>query len=261
MLDKKKIRLIIAISVAVILTIVGLAIWSNIASNKNPYGDGIKIQNYANNIKNLSKDYEFKMSLLLHKSVVDNLGKDIEGESVKDAYIRDSSNVQNEAKKGQQYSGSFIVDIASLEQSYKLQYAYSTKAGDPFMSGYPILVSCVNPKDVIYKDFKCKDGSSVESAQPQERAIIQSLPHTTLSYQLRADSSGENLVLRADLRIASMDLSGDEASRRNTVSQYKSEVTSWIRGKGFNPESYTIIYNYNDDGSVRIDEMNESSAH
>lgn len=232
---------------AIILSIVGLLL------NKNPYGESIQIQNYNNKIKNISNDYENNIEAQLYKAVQFNSEDKVNGAEVKDAFIRDGSDKQTEARKDVQYSGSFVVDIESRKESYKVQYAYSRNANDEFVSGYPVTVTCVDPSEVKYKEFNCKDGSENNTIQGKN-AIINFLPHETVSYTLRAELVDDTLTLHAELYIPSIDLSGNEASRREVVTMYKNEVTQWITAQGFKPEEYTIEYNYTDDGTKIIED-------
>lgn len=247
----KRLRNIIIVGVVVFVLIgIGLTI-ASILSNQNPYGKAIKIQNYSAKVKNLSKDYENNISSALYDIVNLNREDEFEGRDVKDAFIRDSSEVQNEALANVRYQGSFIVDIASLEQSYKVQYSYSTRENDPFIAGYPILLSCVDKADVKYENFDCKDlvsRSEESDGTTVSDPLINSLPYSTLSYGLLADTTSGSLVLKAELRIPESDLRGDLGSKQEVVRNYKRMVTDFIRTRGFDPAKYTIDYNYTDNG-------------
>ena len=255
-----RVRIVIVISaivliiLAIVLSIIGFTV------NKNPYGESIKIQNYSAKVKNLSNDYENNISAALYDIVQKNSDSKVNGAEVKDALIRDQSEVQNEVLRQQRYQGSFIVDIASLKQSYSVQYAYSTRANDSFVSGYPILLSCLDEKDAIYKDFKCKDLVETEASTKQD-ALVNFLPHSMISYSLKADLSSGSLVLYATLNIPQSDLKGDAAANQETVRMYKKLVTDWIRSQGFDPATYTINYNYTDNGEIILnDEDNHADS-
>lgn len=252
--QEKQLRLIIIISIAVLVVLGIIVTIVALLNNKNPYGESITIQNYDQKVKNLSQDYEDNISASLYKIVDLNTEADVNGAEVKDAFIREGSEVQNEVLKGQRYQGSFIVDIDSLKQSYNVQYAYSTRDGDSFIAGYPILLSCVQPDKVKYDGFDCKDLIETQSSTQQLDALVNFLPHSTLSYSLKADATGDEFVVHAKLNIPEVDLKGDAASRQQTVQLYKSLVTDYIRSNGFDPEKYTIEYNYTDDGQKIIED-------
>lgn len=247
----KRLRIIIVIAIAVFVLLgIGLTI-ASIVANQNPYGKAIKIQNYGAKVQNLSKDYENNISSALYDIVNLNRDDEFEGRDVKDALIRDGSEVQNEAQANVRYQGSFIVDIASLEQSYKVQYSYSTRENDPFVAGYPILLSCVDEADVKYENFDCKDlvsRSEASDGTTKSDPLINALPYSTLSYGLQANTTSGSLILKAELRIPESDLRGDLASKQEIVRNYKRMVTDFIRTRGFDPSKYTIDYNYTDNG-------------
>lgn len=233
---------VIFVILVIILSIIG------ILANRNPYGESIDIKNYGQKVKNLSRDYEHNIEAQLYRAVRFNSKEKVNGASVNDAYIREGSDKQEVVKEDQQYAGSFIVDIESRKESYEVQYAYSRVQDDSFASGYPILVTCVDPQDVKYKEFACKDGSETDNIIKGANSIINFLPYETVSYEIRAELDGSALTIHANLFIPSSDLAGNEASRREVVAMYKNEVNTWIKDQGFNPADYTIEYNYTDDG-------------
>jgi len=243
--QRKRLLVLSVIGGVIILGIVLALIYQQVT--KNPYGDYIVIQNYNENVKNISRDYEHNISSQLYRTVKDNGdNENLTGSDVKDAYIRKDSAEQEEVKRNSQYSGSFIVDIESLRQSYLVQYNYSRNPDDGFTSGYPILISCVNKEDVIYEDFECGD-STIEAASTMD-PIITILPHSTLSYEAKAVYQDDTLVIYVDLDIPSSDLKGNQQSDAQVVALYKKEFTDYVRSQGFTPENYTISYNYNDAG-------------
>lgn len=256
--SKKRLRLIVIIGIIFLVVLAVVLLIVDQVMNKNPYGNYIKIQNYDAKVKNISKDYENKITSSLYDIVVLNLNEEIDGTAVEDAFIRESSEVQNEATRGSRYSGSFIVDIESLQQSYRVQYSYSNITNDNFVSGYPILLSCVNPQDVKYTDFKCKDLTNTETTiNTPKDSIVNFLPYSTLSYSLRGDLTGESLIIHAELRIASVDMPTDTNERREVIQTYKNMVTDWIRSKGYDPTTYTIEYNYDGNGNLIEDDAHD----
>src|SRR5690606_34180751 len=105
----------------------------------------------------------------------------------------------------------------------------------------------VPEKDVIYDDFKCKGTLAEENFEVQD-ALVSYLPYSTLSYKIWADITSGDLIINADLRIPTVDLSSDEATRRMVVAHYKKSVTDWITSKELDASKYTINYNYSDTG-------------
>ena len=244
--ERRKLFLITG-SIIGILVIIGIIISViSINANKNQYGEAITIKGYDQKVKNLSKEYKDNISAALYDAVKFNSEGEVKASDIKDATIRDGSDKQGEIERASKYTGSFIVDIPSITQSYKIQYSYSSDPNDPILSGYPILVDCVPTEDVIYKDFKCK--SILSGNTTKEDPIISNLPKETLGYKLWADTTSGTLVLNANLRIPEIDLSGNENSRRDVVAHYKQTVIDWITSLGLDASKYTINYDYSDTG-------------
>lgn len=236
--DRKTIKLV-AIGIAV-LALIGIALFIvDSQLNKNPYGDNVAIKNYDQKVKNLPNDYKNLFSAMLFEAVKVNL-PDVKPGDINGGTIREGSDTQQEVTTGRQYAGSFIVDIESVKQSYRVQYEYSSNPGDGFSSGYPLLVSCLEKDELIYGDFNCKDKQTENSQETDP--IIGILPYVTLDYELRAiyDDSGD-ITLRAQLFLSAADYrSGIE----KIVAQRKKSVEQWIRSAGYNPANYVINYIY-----------------
>ena len=240
-----------------IITIVGILFFIIIGvfiyiaysnANKNEYGESLSINNYDQKVKNLSKQYKDAITASLYKTVLLNSSNEVKASSIKDAIIRENSDSQDEVIKNEQYTGDFIVDIASIKQSYKVQYTYSKTVDNEVLSGYPILVSCLDVKDLKYGDFKCKDLYVDKSKQ--DDVIVGYLPYNTLDYRLTGNTTTGELVINAKLNITPGDLKGSVESRQKIVAMYKKEVTNWIKSKNLDPSKYTIVYNYDDNGNL-----------
>jgi hypothetical protein len=238
-LNKKRLFLaiIIIVSVCIVLGIIATVTYNTL--NKNPYGQGIVINDFNKKVKNLPSDRVESISAMLYNTVQLNLKDGQEMPNIPDANIREGSEKQDEVTKNAQYSGSFIVDIESIRQSYKVTYSYSKDPNDDFMSGYPVGVSCLDGAEVIYKDFQCKDLTSEESKGVDP--IIYRLPHDTLTYRITAlEGDDATISLQIDLYLSSVDLSDSAAA----IQQYKLEALTWIESQGFNPDDYQITYSH-----------------
>lgn len=233
--------------VVMVALVAGIAAIYN-SLHKPSYSQGVAITNYDKKIKNLPDDRKQSIEAALSNTIKLNLPNGTAMPNIDDATIRDGSEQQTELVKNTRYKGSFIVDIASIKQSYRVQYAYSSDPNDSFAIGYPVNVTCLSINELKYGDFQCKSVVSEESKGIDP--IISQLPHTTLSYNLRASTTSGSLILYADLDIASVDLKGDLASKQRAVALYKKEVTDWIAQQGLDPSKYTIKYNYDDNGNL-----------
>lgn len=244
--DPKKVRsLVIGVVFFLILTI-GISILLYMNANKNQFGDHIPIKNYDQVISNLPKLYKDSISSSLYDIVEYNSTGKSEDElrNIKDAFIRENSSNQQVIKSNVQYAGDFIVDIPSIKQSYQVQYTYSNDPNDPILSGYPILVSCLDTAELIYGNFGCKNIHEEDTTDP----IVGLMPYESLDFSATADTSNENLIINVDLHISSIDLAGDIAAKREAVALYKKEFINWLKENGYNASDYTIHYNYSDDG-------------
>lgn len=250
----RKVRFFIVIGV-ILAFLVGLGFYISYLynnANKNPYGESIHIVNYDDKVKNISKDYKNNIEAFLYTTVKSNLNKDINGNDIKDAYIREGSDSQDAVTPGHQYYGKFIVDIASIKQSYLVTYAYSTEENDTdFTGGYPLTIQCLSGSDVIYSQFVCKDSFTDDSSvNTGLNAIIRYLPYSSLSFDIKADNSSGSLIIRVNLKIPSSYLNGSATLRKQAVASFKKEVGDWITKQGFSPSDYDIVYNYDDNGNL-----------
>jgi len=222
----------------------------NQVTNKNEYGEHIKIQNYNQKVKNVSNQLHEATEASLYNTVAKNTPEDTKVAKIGDAFIRDNSNTQDYDEENDIYSGKFIVDIESIKQSYLIQYTYIKDENNSEGLTNRVVISCVNKEDVKYESFKCTDFVT-EQAAPND-SIIQYLPFSNLSFSIAADTSAgdDKLVLHVELRIPESDLKGDLASKQEVVALYKNEVAKWLESKDLTPTDYTYSYNYSDNGDL-----------
>lgn len=228
---------------------IGVIVWIITAQVHNA-DDRTRIRDYDRLVKNLPDSYKAAIEGALRDMIAYNGIDASRLDSVQDATIREGTAEQEEALKDYRYTGRFIVDIESIGHSYLVQYEYSQRPEMNPQSGYPVLVSCLPEKQLIYGDFSCKERYTATDEKVKD-PIVSRLPRTTLSYRLIADATGKELILRVELRIPDIDLQGNQASRRKVVALYKKEVTDWITSQGLDPAKYTIYYNYLDNGNKR----------
>lgn len=246
LLSRKKLIIItVGLLVLLVLFVIVLAIISK--KDTNQFGKFIRIQNYSAKVKSLPSSVQDATESYLYNVVtLNNIPQD-KASRVSDALIRDNSDIQT--YNNNVYAGNYIVDMASIKQSYQVNYTYNR---DPnVIYGNPIVVSCLPKEKLIYGEFNCKD--IVSSQANKEDAILRYLPYQSYSFSIRPDATqGTRLVLVVNLTIASIDLKGDAVK---AVASYKAEVVKWIQSKGLDPQNYTIQYNYDDAGNL----INKSS--
>lgn len=251
MQSKQDRRKEITIIVIVLIVLIGLVLLVGFlfqSKSKNQFGNFIRIQNYDQKVKNLSPDMRDAMESYLYNIVKHNSKSDFDATTVKDAYIREGSDSQNLNQTGV-YNGTFIIDMASIKQSYQTQYSYSSNAYNTDVGGNPVVISCLPKEKLIYGEFNCTDFVSQQSSAND--VILQYLPYQNFSFKITPDATqGNTLVLNVELTIPDSDINGDLASKQHIVALYKQQVTDWITSKGANPSKYTIKYNYDDNGNL-----------
>jgi len=227
---KKIITIIIVITALFVLTI-----WYFL--QKSDYGPQLRIKNYDSKIKNLPNTRKQSIESMLYSTVKSN---NADPQNVSDANIREGSNYQDYISDKKLYSGSFIVDLPSIKQSYVVNYKYSSIDNSIDNSGYPVLVSCLSGDKIIYSEFKCTDLLAPQYIDYDP--IVKSLPYDTLKYRIRASVDSENKVTL----IVNMDLSNEDykIGREKSVNKYKAEISAWIVSLGLDPNKYTYDYIY-----------------
>ena len=247
--SRKKAAIILISLLAGLALIVGV-ISMFLKSDENQFGKYITIQNYSSKVKNTPDSVKEATESYLYTVVVMNIDSSTNASKINDAFIREGSEKQNYAMNV--YTGTYIVDMASIKQSYLVTYTYSSD--ETKLGGNPIVVSCLPKEDLIYGEFKCTDLVSKQAAE--DDGIIRYLPYENFSYKITPDATqGENLVLVVTLDIPQSDLKGNAASRAEVVAMYKKEVTDWITSKGIDPKRYVIQYNYDDAGNLIVKEQ------
>lgn len=233
---RNKAIIILLVVGPVVLAVVLFAIWK--INSPSTYVDQVKINGYSDSVKNLPGRYKDLMSAALYNMVEFNSKDSVDPSAIDDAQIREGTVDQSEVTQGRQYTGSYIVDIESVRQSYFVQYGWSNKPDLNVQSGYTVMVSCLSPSELKWGDFKCKnlhDGGA-DLVDP----IVSKLPHKTLSFELKADTTGDKLKLHAKLLIPEVDLRSTPSVVESVVGQYKEMVLGWIRSQGLNPDTYSI---------------------
>ena len=243
---KQKLAIIISVILGIILITVMIIVALN-RTNKNQFGEYITIQNYNQKVKNVSSGVKDAIQTSLYKIVKKNSADTFNVSTVGDATIRESSDSQKYDAPKLVYSGNFIVDIASIKQSYQVQYSYSS-SNTIDVGGNPVVLSCLSTDKLKYGDFNCKDAFSNQVEHVD--AIMQYLPYDNFDFKITPDATipGQALTLVVQLRIPDTILRGDANSKIAIIITYKKEVTDWIQSKSLDPSKFTIMYDYSDAG-------------
>ncbi len=244
--SRKRLFILIGIGSAVLILIGTLLaiLFSN--SYQNSIGKGIPINNFRDIVRNIPTVFQEEIEATLYTVVVDNSPEKEVG-LVRDAFIRDDSYEEMGTTEAVR-SGSFLVDIESLKQTYRVQFTYSGDETSVNNRGNASTVTCPLPEELRFGDFECSTFIGREAAP--DASIIQHLPYRSIGFSVFGiQENGESpLVLYADLNIPTTVLSSSIENRRDAVAAYKNDVLSWISSKGVSVDDYQIFYSHNDDG-------------
>jgi hypothetical protein len=123
------------------------------------------ISNYNEYVRNLSSEERSLLESALYNVIVFNL-RGTDPMNISDIQIRKDS-YRQELVSPDLYITEFIVDIASIKQSYRVWDAYSLAGSGAYMGEYPQLILCPTAEELIYGDFDCKDAISMEEGTGQ----------------------------------------------------------------------------------------------
>lgn len=135
--------IILAIAVIVLLVVSLMQLF-----RKNPYGPETRIDNIevVDDLPQTQKDQIFAQ---LYSVLKYNLGENEPPAS--GAIVREGTVDYGYNEDTKVYSGSFIVDVPSVEQSYKVQLDWSPEPDNMYLGGYPVLITCVPKSLQIYE--------------------------------------------------------------------------------------------------------------
>lgn len=154
---------------------------------------------------------------------------------VNDIAVRPESIKQNYNEQQRGYTGSFIVDIESLKQSYRVQYSYSSNENSTLNSGYPVVASCLEASELKYGAFDCQD-TSIE--QHLDDPLLSKLPYEAPFYSVTnsQSESGEQIV------IVKIMTNTNSSRTREAFARYKVEANAWIEQQGVKLSDYLVEY-------------------
>ena len=110
------------------------------------------ISNYDNVVRNLPESHREYANQMLLYTLQDNGVNSVPG----DITIRDGTYQQSVDDSKMLYTTTYIIDIPSVKQSYRITDTYSPISEyDP--TSYATVVTCLNTNELIYGDFGCHD--------------------------------------------------------------------------------------------------------
>lgn len=175
----------------------------------------------------------------LFRVINQNLDSPVAANSVKDVMIRNDSFSQDYDRDKGLHTVKFIIDIASLNQSYQVSYQWVDKPDqERSKDEWGTAVKCLSDKDQkVYPDFQCKDMFTQLDQRDQQDPIQRYLPHSTLYYKIILGT--EKKTLRATIYTTAAD---ERTNPEQAIAAYKQEINQWIDSKGLKHTDYKISY-------------------
>lgn len=212
--------------------------------HKNPYGNEIKINNFSEYYPEVPEDRRDVVFNGLYNIIVNNSEPNATIPK-SGAIIRENTAQSNFDEDIQNYRGSFIVDIAEIQQSYNVQFAWTEKRGE-VLYGDSLLITCIHGNDVIYNNFTCSD--ALTEQKDETNAILERFPiMKILPIDIEYYVGGYGAYVHYTI---SSDFGYNEDEDKQTFSVLISDYTGGnyedalqkITDRGFNPKDYNIIY-------------------
>ncbi len=233
-----------AIALFCIIVIILIVITLQQIFHKNPYGEEIKINNFTEYYPQVPRDRRDAVFSSLHDMIASNSKPDaIIPKS--GAIIRENTAQSNYNEDLQNYYGSFIVDIAEIQQSYNVQFAW-TEDRKAVLYGDSMLITCVHGDKVIYNNFVCTD--AVIEQENETNDILERFPiMKVLPIDIEYYADGYGAYTHYTI---SSDFGYNEDKSKQTFSVLITDYTGGnyddaiqrITNLGYNPKDYNIIY-------------------
>lgn len=128
----------------------------------NQFGNETKIDNLTSEYGNLPQTEKDLIFNTLYGVIFNNL-PDGKNPPESGAIIREGTAKYDYDEKTRVYEGDFIVDISSIEQSYRIHFRWSPEDGNRHIDGYPIVITCLPKRLQIYDSYSCKGAVEIDS--------------------------------------------------------------------------------------------------
>lgn len=227
---KKIILVLSGLAFAIIVVVLALV---NIFSGNGQ--KGIDITNFEQYVTNLTENERINIERALYNVVaLNNVTTD--GAFMDKATIRESSYEQDFNEDV--YTTSFIVDMPTLKQSYKISNLYSSIVE---LTSYQTVATCLSEDKLIFGEFDCVDAIIIEKGGVGGD-IMSILPIVVPHYTIKmgAYNGGRLTPIDVTIRIWTSETSKEESD--SVVDYYKQEINDWIVMSGFKLENYKFNY-------------------
>lgn len=139
-----------------------------------------------------------------------------------------------------------IVDVPGAQQSWRVEYDWIENGVDWFDTG-DIAFSCLDEEDLIYGDFDCKNMTVFLSGQAYTLSPIfpieKFLPYIDRYYTISL------IVTSLGAPQLTISFNMPEPTRPvdiQSADKYKRDALGTIRGLGFDPEEFDIVFTWQD---------------
>lgn len=236
-------RLLIALGIFIALgVLLSIGVYFSNSTKKNMYGDEIVITNLHEYTKGKSYDQQsvdYIQNDLL-KTVNMNQETPIEGNTVTDAIVRDTTFTQDDNKDTSIHTVKFIVDIKSLKQSYDISYQWVDRS-DVYGDEWGTNVTCLPLNKLLYGDFSCKD-MFILAEGPVDEKLDKILPYTSPFYRIGYFSDGkdfDNPKFTISIQIM-QNVNSDSTKKGYKI--YQQQAKDWLVSQGVDMSEYSIVY-------------------
>lgn len=250
MVISKKIKLSI-IALGIFLALATLLF---IKSDNKPYGPTLEITNieqYTEGKPSNNDRLEFIKSKL-HKVVQLNVNFEVNNETVSDVEIREGSFSQKLNTANQVHEVRFIVDIASIKQSYAVAYQWQeeTKYSED-IDQYGTQVTCLPVKELVYAEFDCKDERILEVGVDNFDSVGLLLPYVVrYKYEILTYVKNSDKTV---LNVSNPYIPARGVDPQTVLEEYKKEIRTWLMSEKLDPDKYEINFAVRNEFSNIID--------
>lgn len=216
----------VSIIAVVVLILAGVSLYQ--IFRPNPYGKATVIDGLSET--GMSRDAAERISANLYTTIEawpDDDGMEVPTSGAK---VREGSVEKKHDEATGIKSADFIVDIESLQRSYRIHVEWGNDAN---ITGYPYVISCLRSDDeVIYPDFYCVDDF--------EDVTDSSVINSYLPYWGKTESGYEYMVRSKKYSDGReyFEVSVDSCGDRKIINEALEATKKWINTLGINSEAF-----------------------
>ena len=188
----------------------------------NPYGESIKIDNFSYYFGGVSQDRRDQIEHNLYELVIWN-GASADGVPKSGAMVRDGTATYNYEKDNDLYRGEFVVDIATLKESYKVSFINPSDRSPAKDVSYQVNITCVPGSLQIYDFYNCRDMFTDNVSWGNEYQLDYTFG-TNTSYRIRQILNKSVLETKAEYNVAIVDETSMEKILNTPDNQYRFKV-------------------------------------